>query len=203
MFIECVKRDCPNVDAIFIDPIYCLVAGGLKEDVPASAFTKTMSVLQQETGAMLYYNHHTTKTQYNNKGDPIEKDDPFYGSQWLKAHVTGSFYLKERIGGVELICKKDNYGILPEKILLDYNKENYICNVPLVDMPALERVSLFIRNRQLDKKEFTFKDMEKFTELGTRRLRELLVHSSISDRIYVVSSIRNKNLYRVTSTPIE
>lgn len=198
LFVECVMRDCPDADIIFIDPIYCMVAGGLKDDIPASAFTKAMSVLQKSTNAVLWYNHHTVKAQYNIKGDAIEKADPFYGSQWIKAHVTGSFHMKKHAKGVKLILKKDNYNILPELIELEYDEETGICSVEFEDMPAMDKVKAFINSRRIDKKEFSFNDMQKATKVGTRRLRELVVHSSISPLLNVVSSNKNKHLYAAT-----
>lgn len=196
LFIECVLRDCPGADIIFIDPIYCMVSGGLKEDRPASAFTKAMSNLQKATSASLYYNHHNTKATYTPQGQIVDKEDPFYGSVWLKAHCTGMFSLKQTDAGVKLLCKKDNYKLLPRNLVLDYDPETELCSIPLSDLPALERLRNFLDARDLDKKEFYFKDMESATKLCTRTLRELVVHSSIKGRISVVSSIRNKKLYK-------
>lgn len=196
LFIECIKRDCPGVEMIFIDPIYALVAGGLKEDVPASAFTKTMSNLQKETNATLWYNHHTVKPHYE-KGVKYEREDPFYGSQWIKAHVTSSFHLKECTGGVEMVKKKDNYKLMPDRITLEFNPETGLCDIPFTELPASERVKNFIRSQAQIGREFTFKDIEASTRVCTRHLRELLVHSSISDMLIVVSSKGNKNLYKV------
>ncbi len=197
LFIECIVRECRDLDIIFIDPIYACVQGGLKDDIPASAFTKAMSKLQKETGATLWYNHHTVKTQNDNRGNVIQRDDPYYGSQWIKAHVTGSYHLRECNGGVELVLKKDNYRLLPEKIILEYDPETGLCSVPLQELPAIERVKNFIRARERDEKTFYFKDLESTTKVCTRRLREIVMHSSIKDRFEVVSAIKNKKLYRI------
>jgi len=203
LFRECVKRDCPGADVIFLDPIYCLVAGGLKDDVPASAFTKCMSVLQRETKAALWYNHHTVKASYSShKGDKIEREDPFYGSQWLKAHVTGSFYMQSCDNGVKLTCKKDNYRVLPDNIILEYDNESGMCSVEYEHLPALDKVKTFLRARQLDQKEFSFNEIQKTTQVCTRRLRDLLLHSSIKEMISVVSTSKRKHLYRVTQPQI-
>lgn len=198
-FISCVLRDCPDVDVIFLDPIYSMVSGGLKDDIPASAFTKAMSLLQKETGAMLWYNHHTVKQQYSNTGGAIEKEDPFYGSQWIKAHVTGSYYMKKDGDGVKMLRKKDNYNLLPGCLDLEYNPETGLCCIPLEEAPAIERVKVFLRAKEMDRREFTFKDLEVATGLCTRTVREVIAHSSIKERMEIVSSIRNKNLYRISS----
>lgn len=199
LFIECIKRDCPNARIIIFDPIYSLVAGGLKEDVPASAFTKVMSRVQKETGSALWYNHHTVKTQYGSDGKVVDREDPFYGSQWLKAHCTGSYYMRKSDTGVTLINKKDNYNILAKSVQLDYNPETELCVVPTSELLAADKLKLFLRARVMDKKEFTFKEIQTQTGICTRTLRELLVHSSFKASLNVVSASKNRHIYTVAA----
>jgi len=199
IFLNAVKRDYNGARVVFIDPIYSTVSGGLKSDEPASAFTKVMSNLQKELDCSLWYNHHTTKPVYKKDGSQLEKDDPFYGSQWLKAHVTGSYYMKQSDKGVTLTLKKDNYRLLTSLITLEYDPETELCSLLDDKLPAIEKVKNFIKIKELDKKEFTFKDMQGYTKLCTRTLRKLLMHSSISSKIIVISSCNNKNLYAVST----
>jgi len=197
LLIECIKRDCPDVKVIFFDPIYAMVSGGLSADEPASAFTRAMSNIQKITGATLYYNHHTVKAQHDAKGYEIKKKDPFYGSQWLKAHVTGYFHMTKSAEGVLMTCKKDNYRLLPGIISLTYDSETELCSVPSEEIPAIERVRNFLKIQEIANKEFYFNDIVRETQLCTRTIRKLLVHSSISDKLEVLSSIKNKNLYKI------
>lgn len=194
-FIYCAMRDCPGVEVIIIDPIYSMVSGGLSKDEPASAFTRGMNLLQKATHATLLYGHHTVKPTYEN-GVKVERDDPFYGSQWLKAHVSGSYYMKEADKGVTLTRKKDNYDILPHIIDLEYDPQTELCLVPHNKLSAEDRVKNFVKLRIIDQNSFSFKDIQESTQVCTRTLRWLLLHSSISTSIYVVSSSKNKNLYR-------
>ncbi len=195
LLIECILRDCPEVEVIFVDPIYPMVAGGLSKDEPASAFTKGMNLVQKATGAILWYNHHTIKPTYEG-GVRYEKQDPFYGSQWLKAHVTGSYHMKEHSEGVSLIKKKDNYNLLPHQIDLNYNPETELCMIPLDKLLAIDRVKNYLAMRKIDQKEFTFKDIQLQTGVCTRSVREFLVHNDISSVLVSVSSLNNKKLYR-------
>lgn len=197
IFIDCIKRDCPDVDVIFVDPIYPMVSGGLSKDEPASAFTKALSLVQKETGALLYYNHHTSRPMHNSEGIRVEKDDPFYGSQWLKAHVTASYYMKESETGVKMVRKKDNYKIMPREILLEYDPETELCHIPLAELSPIDRVRAFVKHREIDKKQFYFSEIQEETKLCTRTLRKLIMHSSLSGHFIVVSSIKNKNLYQI------
>lgn len=200
LFVECVKRDCPQgVDIIFVDPLYSMVSGGLKDDVPASALTKAMSYIQKETKATLWYNHHTVKTQYTNKGDAIERFDPFYGSQWLKAHVTGSYYMIKSDGGVKLIEKKDNYNLLPPEITLEYDPETELCCIAGENLTALQKVERYLQMREIDQKSFTFADLEASTQLCNKTLRTILLHRSILDQLSVTTTSRNKKIYKISS----
>ena len=195
-FIKCIKRDCPNIEFIILDPIYAMVAGGLSNDLPASAFTKAMSRLQVETRAGIWYSHHTIKQQHTRDGLAIEKEDPFYGSQWLKAHVTGSYYMKKHENGVKLICKKDNYNLLVKSIHLDYDPETELCSIPTSEISALERVKNFIKMREIDQKEFTFSQIKDSVEVCNKTLRYTLQHPEVINKIIVVNIIKRKHLYK-------
>lgn len=194
-FVKGIKKDSRGARLIIVDPIYPMVMGGLKEDIPAASFCSVMDDLQKQTGASIWYNHHTVKAQYD-RGQRYEKDDPFYGSQFLKAHVTGSFYLKSTSNGVEILKKKDNYRCLPEKILLEYNQETGICVAPIDQLPALERIKNYLRAQKLADRTFTFDDIERATELCTRTLRAHLMHSSIKGLITVVKVLKRKKIYK-------
>jgi hypothetical protein len=198
VFIECIKRDCPGVEVIFIDPIYPMVAGGLSKDEPASAFCKAMSLVQKETGATLYYNHHTSRPQHDSYGAVINKDDPFYGSQWLKAHITGSYHMQANgEEGVKLSCKKDNYHTLTKEISLDYNPETGLSIVPLDELPPIERVKGFFRARELDNRPFSFKDIQAGTQLCTRTLRTVMARAPLANMVESTPVGRNKVMYRL------
>jgi RecA-family ATPase len=199
VLIDCIHRDCHKPDIIFVDPIYPMVSGGLSKDEPASAFTKAMSLVQKETGAILYYNHHTSRPMYGQDGTKTEKDDPFYGSQWLKAHVTASYHMKQSDLGVNLLRKKDNYKIMPKEIHLDYDAETELCSVGIDDLPALGKVRAFIEAQKKDNKTFSFHDMQSATKLCTRYLRAQLKDGLLKSSVEVVSSCKNKNLYRIST----
>ena len=198
ILLNAIERDCKDADVIFVDPIYSMVPGGLKDEGRATIFNNAMNLIQKITGGALYYNHHTIKKQYNSSsGTEIERDDPFYGSQWLKAHVTGSFYIKKHEKGVKLLCKKDNYGILHKNIELEYDAETELCSVPKDEIPAVERVREFLKLRKLRGEEFSFSDILAETKLCTRTVRKILVHTTIKDTIFTVSTRKNRHIYKM------
>lgn len=198
MLIECIKRDCPNPDIIFFDPIYATIVGGLKEDKTASIFTKIMSRISKIMNCAMWYNHHTVKQQYTSDGSKITKDDPFYGSQWLKAHVTGSYFMETTEEGVILKCKKDNYRVLTQVIGLNYNPETNLCYLadPSLLQP-IDRLKHFIRGKKLERKEFGFKEILDGTKLCTRTIRELLCTPEIKGLLNTEKSNKNKYIYTV------
>lgn len=196
--IQCIQRDCPTPDIIFFDPIYATITGGLKEDKVASMFTKIMSKISKIMNCAMWYNHHCVKQQYTQAGDKINKDDPFYGSQWLKAHVTGSYFMENTEDGVLLKCKKDNYRVLTQVIALNYNPETNLCYLadPSLLQP-IDRLKHFINGKKIEKKEFTFKEMLSGTKLCTRTIRELLCTPEIKGLLTTQKSNKNKYIYAI------
>lgn len=198
VLLECIKRDCPDAEVIIFDPIYATLAGGLKDDRPASIFTKIMSAISKSIGAAHILNHHTVKQTYSSFGEKIERDDPFYGSQWLKAHVTGSYTMKKTDKGVHLINKKDNYDILTKDILLDFNGETELSYLAdFAELAPIDRLKHFLRNKKLKNSTFIFSDIKRETKLCTRTIRQLLMHNTIRGVLEIEKGLKNKHFYRV------
>ena len=193
--IQCVNRDCPGVDIIFLDPIYPLVAGGLSKDEPASAFCKAISLLQKYTKASIFLTHHTVKPSSDRDGNTVIRDDPFYGSQWLKALVTGSYSLYSNENGVTLLRKKDNYRCLRSEIVLEYDPSTELSHIPLDEMPIVDKVRLYLQVKARDKKVFSFNEMVASLECSNRALRRVLAQDDIKDLLKIVESKKNKNWY--------
>ena len=126
---------------LIIDPLYMLVAGGLSEDRPASAVVRFLTAMMQTFHCAQWVNHHTHRTRYHN-GRIVEEVDPFYGSQWLKAHFDAS-WLMTRMGKsrVRLDCKKDRNGVLTKSLELIYHQETMTCeNIKFAEAPAMAKV---------------------------------------------------------------
>lgn len=196
IFIKSIVLNCKGVDVIIIDPIYPLVAGGLKDDLPASIFTKVMSTLQSETRATLWYNHHNTKAQYARDGAKIEKEDPFYGSTWLKAHCTGSFMITKDEKGTKWTKKKDNYSVLVDHFNLEYDQETGLSRTVMDDLPVVERFRMFLEQMKKQDKTFTFDDIVKVCKVSPRCARRHMVHSSFANAIFCVSTNKRKKIYK-------
>lgn len=199
--IKAINHDCMNPDVVIIDPIYASVAGGLSTDEKASQFCRFSARLQSIVGCSNWLNHHTVKESYNKDGEPIEKSDPFYGSQWLKAHCTAAYYLKRKDGGSFLKNKKDSHGNLLDKIVLEYNQEDYMSFIEKgnAEMPALDRLKMFLRSKwKSDQKTFNFEQLLGCLQpLSTARLRQLIIHPLFVDHVDTLKVPGQKSLYTV------
>ena len=89
--LNSIEKDCTRPDIVFYDPIYASVQGGLSDETKVSIFTRFNTRLMARFKCSTWLNHHTGKRSYDSKGLPIEKEDPYYGSIFLKAHCTGSY----------------------------------------------------------------------------------------------------------------
>lgn len=199
--IKGINYDCMNPDVVFIDPIYASVAGGLSSDEKASQFCRFSARLQSVVGCSNWLNHHTTKESYATDGSVIEKSDPFYGSQWLKAHCTAAYYLRRNDKGTVLLNKKDSQNNLLKKIVLEYNAEDYISFIDQKNMeiPAADRVKMFLRNKYKSAdKTFYYDQLESCVQpLSTARLRQLTTQVWFREAVLVSKFSGKKSLYTI------
>ena len=159
---------------IVIDPLYMLVAGGLSEDRPASAVVRFSNALMQTFGAANWLNHHTHRARYQN-GEVVQEDDPFYGSQWLKAHLDAS-WLMTRKGKtqVHVACKKDRHGVLPKEINLVYHEDSMTCeNVLYAESSAMQKVLLLLAECKARNITISFSEIQAKTGVSHAHLRRL------------------------------
>lgn len=177
-----IKNDIGErkLDVIYLDSIYQSVAGGLSNDEKASLFTRFSTRLQVEFKCAIYMNHHTVKQSYASEtGFVIEKDDPFYGSQWLKAHCTGGYYMKRTKDseGPQMMNKKDSHSCLLPQINLIYEPENYTVFMKGLDktIPAKDRLLMSYRSFRKSLKTVTFREIQGcMMGVSDGHLRELL-----------------------------
>lgn len=199
VFLDCVVRDCVEADVTFIDPIYSTVSGGLKEDRPASAFTKAMSLLQKKINCALWLNHHDVKEQHD-KGKVLNKVQKFYGAQWLMAAATGSYDIERNADkdGVLLTCKKDNYSLLNKEIPLIYNPETMLSHLDSTHkLPARDRFMNYLQAKKISEDEFTFYNIKDAILVSDSILRDLLSDTTISTLLTARKGNKNKLFYRM------
>ena len=115
-------------EVIFIDSFYCLTTKGLSKEEGFLPVRQLIKQIKDKTGATIIILHHSSKIQYDESGNKIEKDDPFLGSQYLKAFADFMVHLK-RVGENKVLMKttksqRNNEGI--KQITLTFNKVSWI-----------------------------------------------------------------------------
>lgn len=202
-----IKNDIGErkLDVIYLDSIYQSVAGGLSNDEKASLFTRFSTRLQVEFKCAIYMNHHTVKQSYASEtGFVIEKDDPFYGSQWLKAHCTGGYYMKrlKDSEGPQMLNKKDSHSCLLPQINLIYEPENYTVFMKGLDktIPAKDRLLMSYRSFRKSLKTVTFREIQGcMMGVSDSHLRELLRTPPWTTAFERSKSIDGNTLYKPIS----
>jgi len=190
-----------HIDVMVLDPIYQAVAGGLSTDEKASQFTRFSTRLQVEFKCSNWMNHHTVKDSYSSQsGAKIEKDDPFYGSQWLKAHCTAGYYMKRNpaTGGVIMVNKKDSHSNLLHELPLCYEPETYTLFLKGIDnsVPVRDRLLMAYRSFKKAQKRVTFREIQGcLGGVSDSHLRNLLDTPPFDTAFTRVKSIGSNTLY--------
>lgn len=186
-------------DIVFIDPIYAGTPGLSKDEV-ASAFTSFLTMLEQQTSATVWLNHHTPKDSYTRDGEKIERDDPIYGSTWIKAHVTAAYHMTKGSDGVVLIKKKDSHMNLLDKIEFEFDPETYYSTAKGEWGSGADRLLMFILRMEKTAQTFTMDEMKVAANLSRTSILRLFGTGQFKGRVHNVSTNGRKGLYRVTST---
>lgn len=197
-----------HVDIIILDPIYQAVPGGLSKDESATQFTRFSSRVQAEFDCAIYLNHHTSRDRYSShSGEKIDRDDPFYGSQWLKAHCTGAFILKKVSEEPILVLKKDNHSVLLKQIALSYDPADYTVFMSnddsnMANLPVHDRLLMIYRTLYNDRRSVTITQLSTLLMgVSHSHLRRVMSNPPFSTSFTTSKSIGKATLYTPT-TPL-
>lgn len=158
---------------IVIDPIGAGTPG-LSKDEPANIFCGFSTSLQKETGATNLFNHHIIKDSYaSTDGSKINKDDPFYGSQWIKAHVTGSYLIETTDHGRSFSNKKDSHSNLINKFEIAYDPERMISSSKSDSLAYIDRAKQYFNAMKTTKNTFTEKKLREYLGCAQTTVREI------------------------------
>lgn len=186
-------------DLVIIDPLYG-IATGLSKDEIGSGVSKMFTVLKKTLKCTLMILHHTVKNPYEIiQGIKVPKDDPFYGAQWLKAHVTASYLAENFENGIKLVCKKDAHGRLIKELTTSFDHDTYLSTIVIDNLEVAERYKLFINSLLVSgKRKFYFEDARTHLGCAPTTLREF--HRTPQFRASVVAhKVKgHRTLYEVT-----
>lgn len=180
-------------EVIFIDPIYAGTPGLSKDEV-AGSFANFLTELEKQTGATVWLNHHVVKPTHDREGGLIQKDDPMYGSAWIKAHVTGSYLMTRTQAGVVLYKKKDTHFSLLDTIDLEFDIETYISTSKGQGGSGHDRVILFLNTVKKENRRFTMEEIMARTDLSRPSILRLF-NTYFSDKITNISEPGSRGVY--------
>jgi len=203
--IESIKRDCGEraPDLVAYDPIYQAVSGGLSNEDKVSVLIRFNVRLMETFECATWLNHHTVKPGQDPHGNRIERDDPYYGSSYLKNHCTGAYYLKKNpeADGTIMTCKKDNLDLLLKKITLYYQPESYTSYMKdeMKGILKIDRLKIVLRQYKTLNKTFTYRQLEGCLQgVSTSYLRNLLSIAPFTEVVTRDKSNPDNTLYTVT-----
>ena len=164
-----------KVDLLIFDPIYMLVSGGLSEDKTATAFVQFSNAMMQTFRTAIWQNHHSHRARFSKNGEEIQEDDPFYGSQWLKAHLDASWFMQRMARNkVRLDCKKDRHGVLTNRLDLIYHEDSMTCeNVLYIDSSYMTKLLDLIQSCKKSNITLTFNQIADKIGVSHAHLRRL------------------------------
>jgi RecA-family ATPase len=183
-------------EIIFIDPIYAGTPG-LSKDETASAFTAFLTMLEAQTGASVWLNHHTTKESHDREGNVIEKSDPMYGSVWIKAHVTAAFHMSRTDDGIHMKKLKDSHLNLVKSLDLEFDPESYISTAKGEWGEGSDRLLMFINRMEKLNQTFNIDEIVASTNLSQRSIVRHFGVGPFKDRVKNLSINGKKGLYKV------
>ena len=188
-------------DLVVIDPIYKAVFAPLAEEQAAQALIRFSDLLQQHFSCAVVFVHHTHREKYGIDGKRIAEDDPFFGSQWLKAHVDTAYVLKHAGGKykdrVTLSNKKSRGGDVVSEVLLHYDPESDTVSTeaPPEKQSGYERVLKYLQElRKQGKTTHIFEVME-VCHLSMRHVRRVQMALLRNGHLKCDKSVDNKRLW--------
>ena len=202
-----ILKDCPDraPDIIYYDPIYQAVAGGLCNEDRVSIFIRFNVRLMAKFRCATWLNHHTGKPQYTQDGQQVEKDDPYYGSSYLRNHCTGSYHIRRRSetdgDGTLWLRKKDNLDALVKKMTLTYQPETYTSYLKDFDstLTVTDRLKVALRQFKASDQIFTFRQLQGCLQgVSTSYLRRLLETPPLCTFLTKVMATGKTTYYKVT-----
>ena len=163
-------------EVVFVDSFYCLTNKGLSKEEGFLPVRQMIKQLKEHTQAAFIIFHHCQKPQYQ-EGKKIEKDDPFLGSQYMKAFADTMVYCKRTEENKTLLeftkPHRNNEGI--KSLSLMFDKMNWtVTAIPdETSKNAIGVIADFLKKEFLTKDHTTAEDIVKATKLTLRHVRRL------------------------------
>lgn len=171
---DVISKTKPEV--IFIDSLYCLTGVGLSKEQGFLPVKLLIEELRKVNNSTFIIFHHCQKPQYH-EGEKIEKDDPFLGSQYMKAFFDMTFFIKRKEKNqVVMEMKKElRNAEAIDKIVLDFDRANWVvlANQDLTSKPYRVQIINFLKSKFSKGKDTDTNEIVKTFGLTKRQLRRI------------------------------
>lgn len=198
-----IERNCPNgIDIFIVDGLYGMIKKPLSNEETANTILRFNARLIKEFGCAIYYNHHWTKTKYDNRGTVLPPN-PF-GSVFIYANATGTF-LFERLPGDNLSSlklDKDTVSGLIKEFTFSFDSETFTMESigQSTGKAQHEKLRRFINACQQTSKEFTYNDLLHQCDLRIDTIKRHLAPWVKESKIVNLSPNGSKALFKVVTT---
>lgn len=163
-------------EIVFIDSFYCLTTRGLSKEEGFLPVRNLLRQIKEKYGVTLIIMHHAQKPQYDGQ-QKVKKDDPFLGSQYMKAFADFMVHCKRESKNKTVLevtkAHRNNEGV--KSITLTFNPMNWTVQAIETENEKTANVLIaeYLRESFKTKTEITTKDIIAGTGLTNRHIRRL------------------------------
>lgn len=185
-----------NLDLVKLDPIYPMVAGGLKDDDKAAPIIQFSKLLQLNYGCSVDMTHHSNRGVKDESGERKGKD--MFGSGSFAWHCTGIYSMTKTKEGLSMKLEKSSQSNLERHIDLKYDPQSHLSYVKNAQnkINKTDILMNYLRSCKSQDKTFTFEDMELISGVSTGYLRGLCSGQLKSQLEIVDKSPTGAHLYK-------
>lgn len=193
-------------DIVILDPVYGFFEGGMAGDEVAIRIGRFCTALLKSSPRPLgiLLSHHNVKhpKSLDAQGHLLERENPYYGSQFLKAYVTGYYDLSKTAQGTLWRRKKDTYGLLHPDFQLTYDPITGLSHAEskLDVLDKRDRFRLFLQAHAASHQPFQASDILQAIPMTPRYLRSLLRDPDLLPLFKVVSTNGKLTVFESVAT---
>ncbi len=194
------KIEDHKTEILFVDPIY----PGMKDisAVYVNIFCELMTRIQATVGCSYILTHHAGRTSVTQFGSEARRSSPYFGSTFIMAHVTGSYFIEKSEDKNGLIFKgdKSSQSNLMSSITTVYDPSTHLSEIDIPKLSANDRFIIYAKQCAHSGYKPTFKDVRGHLQVSASSLRYLFrIHAS--GILYKVFKIKGEKELRYIFTP--
>lgn len=160
--IDFLKKDCPGLQLLFLEPIYAMVP--VWDERHVLALVRSLTLIKAQLNCAVWITHHNTKPTITNYGRQAQRTNPYYGPVWLYNHVEAQ-YSVEKTGECtrKLTMQKDTNRVMLSTVPLIYEPMSGTVemdpNDPLAPLKVRDKVYIFFRRCENENRGFTLAEI--------------------------------------------